>query len=155
MATDSVTVRLASGRQLVGWDSAGHSTVMDAASAYKGEGSGTRPLELFLEALAGCTAMDVAAILEKKRQDFRGLEVHVEADQRDEQPKIYTHIHLKYVVTGYGVDPRAVERAIGLSEEKYCSVKGMLGPQVTVVTSFEVIEARPAGVALMAKEGDH
>lgn len=141
---DSVKVRWCGNRQFVGWDEAGHSVVMDASASYKGEGTGVRPLQLFLDAMAGCTAMDVISILEKKRQDVRGLEVNVEATQReDDYPKIYTNIHLTYVVTGYGVTDAAVSRAIELSEDKYCSVKGMLGPQVEVTTSFEIKEGEP------------
>lgn len=141
---DSVKVRWCGNRQFVGWDEAGHSVVMDASASYKGEGTGVRPLQLFLDAMAGCTAMDVISILEKKRQDVRGLEVDVEATQREDgYPKIYTDIHLTYVVTGYGVTDAAVSRAIELSEDKYCSVKGMLGPQVEVTTSFEIKEGEP------------
>lgn len=141
---DAVTVRWNGKRQFVAWDEAGHGLIMDASAAHSGEGTGTRPLQLFLHAMAGCTAMDVISILEKKRQDVRDLQIEVEAEQRtDEYPKIYTKINLHYVVTGYGVKDVAVERSIELSEEKYCSVKGMLGPQVEVTTSFEVKEAEP------------
>ncbi|MBI5231965.1 MAG: OsmC family protein [Coriobacteriales bacterium] len=150
MGTDRVTVRWNGKRQLTGWDSAGHGTVMDARPEYKGEGSGTRPLELFLEALAGCTAMDVVSILEKKRQDLRGLEVSVVAEQReDEFPKIYTKISLVFTVTGFGLDSSAVKRAIELSEEKYCTVRGMIGPQVSVSSDFVIVEARPSGTPLI------
>jgi len=139
---DRTTVRWNSARQFVGWDGAGHGVVMDARPEYKGEGTGVRPLELFLYAIAGCTGMDVISVLEKKRQDVRGLELHVEADQReDEFPKIYTDIRIHFVVTGYGVKDAAVQRAIELSEEKYCTVRGMLGPQTQVHTSFEVRES--------------
>jgi len=120
-------------RQFVGRDEVGHSFVMDAPAASHGEGGGMRPLQVFLSGLGGCTGMDVISILEKKRQDVRGLEVLVEGDQRlDEYPKIYTTINLHFVVTGFGVSPEAVGRAIALSEEKYCSVGGMIGPQVVV-----------------------
>ena len=143
MSTDRVSIRWAGQRQMIAWDQAGHGIVMDAPSQYKGEGSGARPLEVFLEALGACTAMDVVSVLEKKRQHFTGLEVLVSATQReDEFPKIYTRIELEYVVTGFGVQLAAVVRAVELSEEKYCSVRGMLGPQVTVATSCRVEEAK-------------
>ncbi len=146
MSIDRESVRWTSKRQMIGWDSAGHGIVMDAPSQYKGESTGARPLEVFLQSLAACTAMDVVSVLEKKRQHFTGMEVFVTGHQReDEFPKIYTRIELEYVVTGYGVKPAAVARAIELSEEKYCSVRGMLGPQVTVVTSYRVEDA-PAPV---------
>ena len=141
MSTDIVHVRWAGNRQMVGWDSAGHGIVMDAPAGYKGEGTGGRPLEVFLEALAGCTAMDVVSVLEKKRQRFTSLEIEVTAQQQeDEFPKIYTEIELVYVVRGRAVSPAAVARAVELSETKYCSVKGMLGPQVNVTTSYRVEE---------------
>ncbi|MDP2234462.1 MAG: OsmC family protein [Actinomycetota bacterium] len=139
---DRTTVRWTKARQFVGWDAAGHGVVMDAKAEYKGEGSGARPLELFLYAIAGCTGMDVISILEKKRQDVRGFELIVEADQREEEfPKIYTEIRIHFVLTGFGIKESAVARAIELSEEKYCSVRGMLGPQTTVTTTFEVRES--------------
>ena len=139
MSTDRVHVRWSGKRLMVGWDEHGHSFVMDAPAAYKGEGTGSRPLEAFLQSLAACTAMDVVSVLEKKRQPFTGLEMEVTAHQREEEfPKIYTEIELVYVVNGVGVSPDAVERAIELSSGKYCSVKGMLGPQVHVSTSFRI-----------------
>lgn len=140
MGTDRVSVRWSGNRQFVGWDSAGHGIVMDAPAEYGGEGTGARPLEVFLYGLAACTAMDVVSVLEKKRQVFAGVEIEVVADQREEFPRIYTRIELTYVVTGVGVKPEVVARAIELSEEKYCSVRGMLGPQVEVVTGYRVVE---------------
>lgn len=141
MGTDRVAVRWTGRRQFVAWDEHGHGVVMDATPEFKGEGTGTRPLELFLYSLAGCTAMDVVSVLEKKRQDVRGVEVRVRAEQREEEfPKIYTDIELEYVVRGSGVAEAAVARAIELSEGKYCSVKGMLGPQTRVTTSFRVLD---------------
>ena len=138
---DNVRVRWSGKRQFVGWDKSGHGVVMDASAAYSGEGTGARPIELLLYGLAGCTAMDVVSILEKKRQEFTGLEIEVAATQREEEyPKIYTRIELTYVVTGRGVSPDAVARAIELSEDKYCSVRGMLGPQVEIVTSYRIEE---------------
>jgi putative redox protein len=143
---DTLSVRWNGNRQYVSWDEGGHTVVMDSRPEYRGEGAGMRPLQVFLAGLAGCTAMDVISVLEKKRQDVRDLEVAVEADQRDDDfPKIYTAIRLHFTVAGFGVSAEAVRRAIELSEDKYCSVKGMLGPQVTVSTSFEIVEANAAG----------
>lgn len=143
---DIAHVRLTGRRQLVGVDAAGHSVVMDAKREFHGEGTGIRPVELVLHGLAGCTAMDVVSILEKKRQDVRGLEVVVKGTPRvDEYPKIYTDIEIEYVVTGHQIDPTAVSRAIELSEEKYCSVKGMLRDEVNVTMSFRIVEAPALG----------
>ncbi|MBN2848143.1 MAG: OsmC family protein [Coriobacteriia bacterium] len=139
---DTVTVKWNDKRRFVAWDEDGHSVVMDATAAYKGDGSGVRPLQLVLYAMAGCTGMDVISILEKKRQVVTGFDLVVKGTQRtDEYPKIYEHIEIEYLVTGIGVTDAAVARAIQLSEEKYCSVQGMLGPRVTVTTTFRVLEA--------------
>jgi putative redox protein len=150
VSTDNERVRWTGKRQFTAWDEMGHGIVMDSPSKYGGEGTGARPLEVFLQSLAACTAMDVVSILEKKRQDFSGLEIEVAATQReDEYPKIYTRIEMIYVVTGRAVKPEAVARAIELSEEKYCSVRGMLGPQVEIVTGYRVEESLAA-----TREGD-
>lgn len=139
---DVVNVKWNGKRRFVGWDEAGHGVVMDAKVESKGDGSGARPVELVLYALAGCTAMDVISILEKKRQVVTDFDLIVHGTQREsDYPHIYEHIEIEYVVTGIGVQPEAVARAIELSEEKYCSVKGMFGPQVEVVTNYRVIEA--------------
>jgi len=96
--------------------------------------------------------MDVIAILEKKRQDVRGLDVHVTGEQRiEEYPKIYTKIHVEYVVTGFGVSPDAVARAIQLSEEKYCAVGGMLCDEVVLTTSYRVVESAEPGTPARAE----
>jgi len=145
---DIARVKWCGKRRFVSTDESGHSVVMDAPAAYKGEGTGVRPVELLLHGLAGCTGMDVVSILEKKRQDVRGLEIRVSGTPRvDDYPKIYTDILVEYVVSGFGVKPEAVARAIELSEEKYCSVKGMLGDDVHVRTTFSVVEERAAGIA--------
>lgn len=139
---DTVTVKWNGKRRFVGWDSAGHGVVMDSKAAYGGDGTGPRPVELVLYGIAGCTGMDVISILEKKRQHVTDFDMVVRGTQReDDYPKIYTRIEVEYIVTGIGVKPEAVARAIELSEEKYCSVRHMLGPQVEVVTSFTVVEA--------------
>ena len=154
MSTDRVHVRWSQHRQMVGWDGGGHAIVMDAPARSKGEGTGARPLEVFLQALAACTAMDVVSVLEKKRQPFTGLSIEVTAEQReDEFPKIYTRIELVYVVRGADVSARAVERAIELSEGKYCSVRGMLGPQVEVVTSYRIEADAPMSAGLAEAPG--
>lgn len=139
---DTVNVKWNGKRRFVAWDQAGHGVVMDARPEYKGDGSGVRPLELVLYGLAGCSGMDVVSILEKKRQAVTDIEIIVTGVQReDDHPHYYERIDMEFVVTGIGVAPEAVARAIELSEEKYCSVKGMFGPQVEVVTSYRVIEA--------------
>lgn len=139
---DIVNVKWNGKRRFVGWDQAGHGVVMDARPEYNGDGSGVRPVELVLYGIAGCTGMDVISILEKKRQTVTDIEIVVKGNQRtDEYPKIYTDIAVEYTVTGIDLKPEAVARAVELSEEKYCSVKHMLGPQVKVTSSITVLEA--------------
>jgi putative redox protein len=126
---------------------------MDAPPGSKGEGTGPRPIELLLYALGGCTAMDVVSVLEKKRLDVRGMEIRIEGDQFvDDFPHYYKTIELHYTVTGVGIPDAAVARAIELSEAKYCSVKGSLGPQVVVHTSFSVVEPATPGPAFESGE---
>jgi putative redox protein len=152
---DTVRVRWVERRQLVGWDSGGHGVVMDAAAENAGEGTGTRPIELVLYALAGCTAMDVVSILEKKRVDVRGLQVVASGVQReDDFPHYYESIDIEYIVTGVDVPDAAVARAIELSEEKYCSVKGMFGPQVRITTRFSIVAPGAPGPVASAKAID-
>ena len=142
---DTVRVRYAGNRQFVGWDSHGHGLVMDAPSGSKGEGTGPRPVELVLYALAACTAMDVVSVLEKKRMPVSSLEIVVNGTQReDDYPHYYEDVDVTYVVSGPGVTEAALARAIELSEDKYCSVKGMFGPQVRVTTQFRVVDDAPA-----------
>lgn len=102
---------------------------------------GASPMELMLLGMAGCTAMDVISILEKKRQDVTAFEIRVHADRATEHPMVFTHITMEYVVTGHGVDPDAVQRSIDLSLEKYCGAHAMLSKAVPIEHTFTVVEA--------------
>ncbi len=104
----------------------------------EGEEAGPRPLELLLLGLAGCTTMDVVSILKKKRQPFTGLQVKVSAERADEHPRVYTKIHLAFVVQGQGVKAQAVARAIELSQTTYCPAAAMLSKAVEITTSYRV-----------------
>lgn len=132
-------VRWVSGMQFVGESGSGHAMVLDAP-APGGRNTGPSPMELLLVGLAGCTAMDVVNILSKKRQPFHGVEVHANGVQRDEPPNYYTDIHLEYVVYGKGVSEKAVEQAIALSEEKYCSAAAMMNEVANITTAFRIVE---------------
>jgi putative redox protein len=105
-----------------------------------GENDGFKPIELLLVGLAGCTAMDVISILQKKRQTVTGFEVKVHAERSTEHPRVFTDIEIKYVVRGRKVDRVAVERAVALSEEKYCAAQAMLRQAVPIRCSCEVLE---------------
>jgi putative redox protein len=137
---DTVHIRWNGGRRFAGWDEPGHGIVMDAAPP-TGEGTGARPIELALYALGGCTGIDVIGILQKQRQAVRDLEVVVTAEQREEQPRRYERIGIEYVITGVGIKPSMVERAISLSEEKYCSVRAMLDPTIELTSSYRIVDA--------------
>jgi len=100
------------------------------------------PMELFLFSLAGCTAMDVQWILQKKRQKVSNLEVSVRGRRRHDDPRYYEQIDLDYHVTGEGISEKAVERAIQLSQERYCSVKSMLRKEVDVRVSYRINDSR-------------
>lgn len=105
-----------------------------------GDEDGFRPLELLLVGLAGCTAMDVISILEKKRQDVIGFEVKAHADRATDHPKVFTDIVVEYIVRGRGIDPEAVERAIELSEIKYCSAYAMLSKTAKIRHITRIVE---------------
>jgi putative redox protein len=99
-------------------------------------GSGASPMELLLMAIAGCTAMDVISILDKKRMAVSGFKVNISGSRADEHPRRYTQIHIEYVVYGRGINPEGVQRAIELSENKYCSATASLNADIT--NSFRI-----------------
>lgn len=101
-------------------------------------GQAFTPMELFLLSLAGCTAMDVQWIMDKQRQKVDKLEIHAQGTRRDEDPRYYETIDLKYTVTGPNIRKDAVERAVRLSQEKYCSVRAMLKEDVKVNVSYRI-----------------
>lgn len=141
---DVVNARWTKQRQFVGWDSKLHGIVMDTPADGSGEGTGWRPVELLLLGIAGCTGVDVVSILEKKREDVRGLEIEVRGEPfLDDFPHYYSTIEIVYTVTGNGIKSQSVAQAVELSEEKYCSVKGCLGPQCVVTTTYEIVEFEP------------
>lgn len=108
--------------------------------AVGGDNDGTRPMELIAMGLAGCTAMDVISILHKKRQDVTALEVRVHAERANEHPKVFTRITIEYLVEGRNVDQVAVERAIELSETKYCPAQGMLSKLMPIESTYTITE---------------
>ena len=121
-------------RRFVGEASSGHAVVVDAGAEKLGPG----PMELVLIGLAGCTAYDVVQILEKKRQPVTGLEVMAVAERAEEPPRVYTQIRVEYVVRGRDVSAKAVEDAICLSTEKYCSVSNMLDKTARISTKYRI-----------------
>jgi len=118
----------------------GFTLPLDAEPAVGGDNDGFRPLELMAISLAGCTAMDVISILQKKRQEVTSFEVKVHAERTDEFPKVFTHLMVEYNVTGHNVDPAAVERSIELSSTKYCPAQAMLAKAVTIEHKYTIVE---------------
>jgi putative redox protein len=98
------------------------------------------PMELLGISLAGCTAVDVLSILKKKRQEVKGFEVKVHAERAEDYPRVWTWAQVEYVVTGDNIDTKAVEQAINLSSEKYCSVHNMLDKAVDIELTYKIIE---------------
>jgi putative redox protein len=118
----------------------GHVIVMDGAPDGGGRNLAPRPMETVLAGTGGCTAYDVVLILKRGRHDVRGCQVKVEAERAASDPKVFTKIHMHFTVTGRNLPPTAVERAIALSHEKYCSASIMLGKTAGITTSQEVVE---------------
>ena len=123
----------------------GHTLVMDGApDAAKPDNGGAnlapRPMETVLAGAGGCTAYDVVLILKRGRQDVRGCSVKLSAERAEVDPKVFTRIHMHFVVTGKGLTSSAVERAIAMSHDKYCSATIMLGKTADISTSFELVE---------------
>jgi putative redox protein len=123
-------------RQFIVETGSGHHLLVDDAEG----GSGPKPIEMVAVALAGCTAFDVITILRKKRhQCVTAYEVRVEADQAERPPQAFVAVRIHHIVTGYDIDAAAVNEAIRISEEKYCSVEAMLRHTATITTTFEIV----------------
>ena len=116
----------------------GHWVGMDHLKAFGGSESASMPMELILMGLGGCTGMDVLAILKKMKINLDDFRIDITAEQAEDYPKVFTHIHLKYHLYGVGIDPDKVERAIDLSQDKYCSVSAMLRKTATIDHVYEI-----------------
>jgi putative redox protein len=118
----------------------GHHVILDAAEHNGGQNSGPQPMEMLLVALAGCSGMDILTILRKKRQDITGYELRIYGMRAEEHPKVYLDITLEHIFSGHNIRPEAVERAIELTEERYCGASAMLGKTATIGHTFSIIE---------------
>jgi putative redox protein len=128
-------------RQFVATSGSEHHLLLDDAAG----GTGSKPIELVAVALAGCTAFDVITILRQKfHQKVTAYEVRVEADQAERPPQVFTDVRIRHLVTGSEIDAKAIEEAIRLSEEKYCSVGAMVKQTAKFHTTYEVIEEKTA-----------
>lgn len=124
----------------VGESASGHSVVMDGPPEFGGQNLGIRPMEMLILGLGGCSSFDVMLILKKSRQQVDHCEVELEHERATEEPKVYTKIHMHFVVTGRKLDAKKVEKAISLSAEKYCSASVMLSKTAEITHDFEIRE---------------
>ena len=119
----------------------GHFITMDGAPDGGGRNLAPRPMETVLAGTGGCTAYDVVLILKRGRHAVTGCQVKVQAERADADPKVFTHIHMHFIVSGRSLPAAAVERAIALSHEKFCSASIMLAKTATITTGFEIVDA--------------
>jgi putative redox protein len=124
----------------LGETESGHAVLMDGSPAAGGRNLGPRPMEMLLLGAGGCTSFDVISILKKSRQAVSDCYVELEAERAETDPKVFTRIHMHFVVTGKDIKPETVEKAIKLSAEKYCSASIMLGQTAEITHDFEVIQ---------------
>jgi putative redox protein len=133
-------IKLAEGMTFVAESGSGHAMVIDAAPDIGGRNLGPRPMELLLMGLGGCTSIDVMLILRRSREQVTDCVVELEAERAATDPKVFTAIHMRYVVTGRGLDRNKVERAIKLSAEKYCSATAILSGTAKITHSLDLVE---------------
>ena len=134
---NKATVHFAGNDFFVGVSPSGHAQAIETDST---RGAAATPMELLLLALGSCTGVDVISILKKKRQQVTDYRIEVSGDRREEFPHSYTRLQVKHIVSGRGVAPEAVARAIELSDTKYCSVAATLRGSAEIVTSYEIVE---------------
>ncbi|AJG17952.1 OsmC/Ohr family protein [Cupriavidus basilensis] len=128
------------GMSFVAETGSGHIVAMDGAPEGGGHNLAPRPMEMVLLGTGGCTAYDVVLILKKSRQDVRGCSVKLQAERASEDPKVFTKINFHFKVSGRNLNPGAVERAIHLSHDKYCSASIMLAKTAEITHTMEIVE---------------
>lgn len=135
-----VRIKWVEGVAFVGESETGHAVVLDGAPENGGRNIGMRPMEMLLIGMGACTSFDVVTILKKARQPIVDCVAEINADRADEVPKVFTKIHVHFVVTGAGLNAVQVERAVKLSAEKYCSASIMLAQACEITHDFEIKE---------------
>ena len=136
----NLSVNWVDGMLMVGKSHSGHSITMDGPTEIGGDNLGVRPMEMLLLGVAGCTMIDVVTTLKKMRQDLSHCETKISAERAQEHPKVFTDIHIHFIVKGKDLDSKKVDKAITLSAEKYCSASIMLGKTAKITHDFEVTE---------------
>ncbi len=137
-------VKWVEGVTFVGESASGHAVVMDGPPESGGRNLGIRPMEMLLLGMGGCTAFDVVMILKKARQPVTDCVVEMQAERAAADPKVFTRIHVHFVVTGSGLSDKQVARAVELSAEKYCSASIMLGKAAEISHDYEVVSEEAA-----------
>lgn len=137
------TLTLQDGMHFIAAADSGYVVNIDTRAPEGEAGRGATPMELLMIGLAGCTAMDVISILRKKRQNVTGFHIHIHGDRATDHPKVFTDFELEYVVRGVNIDPVAVDRAILLSVETYCSAHAMLAKAASIRTRYTILQERP------------
>jgi putative redox protein len=135
------TIKWTDNIQFVAEVGSGHAVVVDGSPDHGGKNTGARPMELVLAGAASCTAIDVVLMLKKSRQNMTAFSVDAHAERASEDPKVFTAIKLTFRIAGKGIDRAAVERAVKLSKEKYCSATAMLGHTATITSEIVIEEA--------------
>jgi putative redox protein len=134
------SVRWVEDVMFVGESGSGHAVVLDGAPEAGGRNLGVRPMEMLLIGLGGCTALDVVMILKRSREPVTDCVVEMEADRAETEPKVFTRIQMRYRISGRGLDPKKVERAVNLSAEKYCSATAMLAKTAQISHEIAIID---------------
>jgi putative redox protein len=134
------SIRWAGRMTFIGKAGSNHIVPMDSGPDFGGDSSATKPMELLLLGLGGCTGMDVVSLLNKMRVNFTAIEMNITADRAEEHPTVYTRIDIEYVITGHGIDAEKVKRAVELSQEKYCSVSAMLRKACPVNYAIRLVQ---------------
>ncbi len=142
MSTKTAYIKQIKGITFAGKTDSNHWITMDGPENFGGSNAGIRPKELILLALAGCTGSDVISILEKKRTPLDDFEINIKADVSDEHPQVFTKIDLEYVFYGKNLNVKDIERAIDLSQTKYCSVTAMLQKSVEILHTYRIVEEK-------------
>ena len=137
----TIKVNWQGGKAFEATSSTGHKVMMDASKEVGGEDRGSRPMELLLMGLGGCSGIDVMLMLEKGKQDVKGCQMEITSERADGVPAVYTKINLHFTVTGTELNEKKVARAVSLSAEKYCSVSKMLEKTAEMTHSYEIVEA--------------
>jgi putative redox protein len=126
----------------LGESGSGHSVIMDGAPEAGGRNLGFRPMEMLLLGLGGCSAFDVMLILKRSRENVTDCVVEIDGERAQSDPKVFTSITMRYVVTGRALDPKKVERAVNLSAEKYCSATAIMSKTAVITHTVEIVESK-------------